>query len=411
MKDEKERKPYNPYTLAGGYAAKSMPDKKTSDVFQRLCAHANWVGETTVGIATIMDETRLSHGSACDAVKTLKALGRIEKQQRAIQAHGGRQTAITKVYCNEQELRHAGASKENFYDKGGRSGLLKPQPAPDPKSKPKRSKVQNEPIQSPSGTDPKSTQGGREPFHTSFKSKPLESLPLQAEEKPKSKAKEFSTQIKGGKEGNSNPTPPPVRLLGTPRVPPAPLSPPTPLYPLIPDKASELIAAGCPQAALDEIQRWRVLVENLNKNTGNLLKAYRTLVEDKPKLRDLWLPPVTVVAVNAAEDPAEVEQLRKAGERIRAEQLKSGWKCERHRWKATERWACPTCDRNSWGSMFHRQHGYENPFIHTVTDSDGREIKQKWSCDFSGERPGDWIVEIVSDPKEGAEKLEEVYKT
>src|SRR5690348_17478131 len=100
MNEKDERKPYNPYHLATGHAAKSLPDKVTVAVFQRLGAHTDFLGTTTVGIKTRMDETHYSHGRVCDAIETLKKLKRITKVSRYHPGRGrGRSTSVTRLHC------------------------------------------------------------------------------------------------------------------------------------------------------------------------------------------------------------------------------------------------------------------------------------------------------------------------
>ena len=103
---EQERRSYNPFHLASGHAAETMPDSKTAAVFSRLCSHCDHLGGSiTTSVATIARETKLSERSVNTAIKTLKAWGRVTKHQRGIGGtKGGRQSAVTTVHCTEEEL-------------------------------------------------------------------------------------------------------------------------------------------------------------------------------------------------------------------------------------------------------------------------------------------------------------------
>lgn len=141
MSNKQEKRPYNPYHLATGFAAKSLPDKVTASVFARLGAHTDFLGTTTVGIETLMAETLYSHGRVCDAIETLKRLKRITKVARYHPGKGrGRSTSVTRLHCTAEELERAGASQENFYDKGGEASEPVLQPRVKRKLKTKRDK-------------------------------------------------------------------------------------------------------------------------------------------------------------------------------------------------------------------------------------------------------------------------------
>jgi hypothetical protein len=128
-----EKKPYNPFHLAGGYAAESLPDKKTVAVFKCYCSHCDYCGGgISVSDETVARETKYSKRAVNHAVKVLKSLGRITKTSRGIAGlRGGRKSSLTRVYCTDEELRAAGATDENFFGRGGRAGLFKAQTATD----------------------------------------------------------------------------------------------------------------------------------------------------------------------------------------------------------------------------------------------------------------------------------------
>jgi hypothetical protein len=73
MPEQEKKKPYNPYPLAAGYAAETLPDAKTASVFNRLCAHTDFLGGSVkVSVAQIAKETHLSPRSVDSAIKALK---------------------------------------------------------------------------------------------------------------------------------------------------------------------------------------------------------------------------------------------------------------------------------------------------------------------------------------------------
>jgi hypothetical protein len=145
-----ERKPYNPYHLAAGYAAATLPDAKTAAVFDRLSAHCDYLGGSiSVSVDTLAKETRLSSRSVNYAIERLKKLGRVSKKARGIGGNrGGRMSSMTTIYCTEEELRKAGATDENYFDRGGFSGLLNTQNDENSKRKIGRFKTQNDDGQS-----------------------------------------------------------------------------------------------------------------------------------------------------------------------------------------------------------------------------------------------------------------------
>jgi hypothetical protein len=128
-----EKKPYNPFHLAGGHAAESLPDKKAVAVFKCYCNHCDYLGGSiSVSVETVARETKYSKRAVNHAVDVLKALGRITKTSRGIAGlRGGRKSSLTRVYCTDEELRSAGATDENFFGRGGKAGLFKAQKATD----------------------------------------------------------------------------------------------------------------------------------------------------------------------------------------------------------------------------------------------------------------------------------------
>jgi hypothetical protein len=143
-----EKKPYNPFHLAGGYAAESLPDKKTVAVFKCYCSHCDYCGGgISVSVETVARETKYSKRAVNHAVEVLKSLGRITKTSRGIAGlRGGRKSSLTRVYCTDEELRAAGATDQNFFGRGGRAGLFKAQMATgraDSKRKMSRFKAQD----------------------------------------------------------------------------------------------------------------------------------------------------------------------------------------------------------------------------------------------------------------------------
>jgi len=304
MPKETERRPYNPHALAGGYAALTLPDRKTAFVFSRLCAHAGWTGNTTLSILGLMDETKFSHGAVSSAIETLKNLGRITKKPRGIGGQqGGRQTAVTTVYCTEQELRDAGASEENYFGKGGKAGLFK---------------VQNAPIQSPKRAYSKSKaeafkvqRVGLEPFESAFPSLPGEREPLQKNpgEKPASPPQ--------GKKENQNQ---PREAAGKGSLPPEkpPVADAAAIRPAIrcrlkDEVAAKLRAAGCPPKVLGMLEGYTKMATILNGDApdgcSNPVAAYAKFARNNPKFGEMWTPTLKDGSYDD-EDAMEAENTR-----------------------------------------------------------------------------------------------------
>ena len=345
---QKDRKPYNPYTLAGGYAAKTLPDKKTIAVFTRYCAHADWLGTTTIGIETLMEETGYCHGAVCAAVETLKALNRISKKQRYHPTKGrGRETAVTKVHCSEAELRQAGATEENYFGKGGKATALPVVSSPKRprvKSNLRTSKVQRvDGLKSNLGTS-KVQLVAREPFVSPFLPLPfVKPLEDKGNGKTKSERKTSSslrsTEPKQGKKENrlqhqeaaGNTCLP----ADKPRVevpPPDPQAPvesaaaATPVTsqnpsPLKSEVAASLRAAGCPDSVFAALNGYTKIVTILNGQSDggctNPVTAYATFAGNNPKFAALWMPKPTGKSTGTDADwesdisPADVEALRR----------------------------------------------------------------------------------------------------
>jgi hypothetical protein len=68
--------------------------------------------------------------------------------------------------------------------------------------------------------------------------------------------------------------------------PPVPLAP---LYPLKPILVEDFLKVGCPQEALDNVQRWKLVVLALNNNEINPFKAYASMATGK-SFGKLWMP-------------------------------------------------------------------------------------------------------------------------
>jgi len=283
-----EKKPYNPYHLAGGYAAPTLPDKKTIAVFKCYCNHTDFMGGSiSISIETVMRETGYSNRAVCYADAVLISLGRITKKSRGIGGQrGGRQSSITRVYCTEAELKAAGANDENYYGRGGTHGLFK---------------VQTPPIQSAKRVHSKRKQDGfkvqrdaLEPLKSEpFLPQPIKAEPLQAGVSQSQPQEIFTSSTQGMKE---QATP---RAAGNPSLPvekpvikvPRP-APPTKSF-LLPEARAKLESFGCPQAALDEITKVSGWSKALS-NTTNVITAYETMaMRDNAfaaKMYKLWMP-------------------------------------------------------------------------------------------------------------------------
>ena len=126
---EDEKKPYNPFHLASGYAAPSIGNKAAIAVFKCFCNHTDFLGgSVSISIQTVMSETGWSEGSVNAAIRYLLELGRIKRKSRGRPGlEGGKQSSITTVFCTDEELQRSGATAENFYDRGGKGFVVKTQ--------------------------------------------------------------------------------------------------------------------------------------------------------------------------------------------------------------------------------------------------------------------------------------------
>jgi len=283
MDSQKERKPYNPFHLASGYAARDLPDKKTAAVFRCLCNHSDYLGGgITVSIDTVIAETKYSDRAVCYAISVLKKLGRISKRPRGIGGRkGGRQSSVTTVYCTEAELRGAGANEENFFDKGGKHGLFK---------------VQNEPIQSAKREHPKCKT---EVFKVQRNAlEPLKSEPFLPEPL-KSKPLEVKTEIQNpsslrSKEGKEKPNLEPTGKTSlSVKTKAEPISSVTGC-PLKTEVAAKLRAAGCPDHVMNSLVGYTKMLDILNGHTAggctDPVSAYVTFAKRNKKFADMWMP-------------------------------------------------------------------------------------------------------------------------
>jgi hypothetical protein len=285
MSQEPERKPYNPFHLAGGYAAESLPDKKTIAVFKCYCNHTDFMGGcVSISLPTVVRETGYSHRAVCYADTVLKGLGRITKKPRGIGGQcGGRQSSITTVYCTIEKLQKAGANDENFFGRGGKAGLFK---------------VQSSPIQSAKRVYSKRKQDGfkvqrdaLEPLKSEpFLPQPIKAEPLKAGE-PQSQPQEILASSTQGMKEQTTPRAAgnPILPVGEKRLADAAARPS-----LLSDEAATLLkAVGCPDDALVQIGKLKHWCNALN-NTTNIISTYETLaMKDNKmatKLFDLWMP-------------------------------------------------------------------------------------------------------------------------
>jgi len=327
---EHERKPYNPYHLAGGYAAESLPDKKTAAVFARLCNHTDFMGGgITISVETIAKETRYSPRAVVYAIKVLKALGRISRKQRAIGGQpGGRKSCITTVHCTETELRAAGASEENYFGRGGSHGLIKTQsPVVRTAIPPEVGKTddgstsvgqlglgdliktQSEHNQNAKQEESKRKTGGikthpvaLEPLSTEpFLPELIKAEPLKAE-KPTAKASSLPKEGKKDKAAAVATLLPPKKTGEMDAAAAGVLSPkkvavevismnPSPLKTAV---AAKLRDAGCPASVFAALAGYTKIVTILNGDTAggctNPITAYATFAKNNPNFAKLWMP-------------------------------------------------------------------------------------------------------------------------
>lgn len=312
---DEERRPYNPFHLASGHAAESLPDKKTAAVFKTLCNHSDYLGGSiTVGVETIMRETKYSRRAVEYALATLTTLGRITRHPRGIGGQrGGRQSAVTTVHCTEEELRRAGANDENFFDKGGKAGLFKPQIEPIQTAKRVHSNRKSEVF--------KPQRDAQKPLLPSFTPKPLQAEPLQVSvtvpSAPKNKSQEKPSESafmrKGGKvnqpqqhrKANADRPPMPSvsekQLIDSAAPPPAADAPAvSAVGHLQAYTVEKLRAYGCPESVIARIGELKGWSKALNK-TPNVITAYHTMANREfldngtpnkvaEELKRKWLP-------------------------------------------------------------------------------------------------------------------------
>jgi len=302
--DREERRPYNPHTLAGGYATKSLPDSKTAAVFTRYCAHADWLGTTTIGNDTVEAETLLAHGSVVTAIKILKALNRITKVPRYHPDKGrGRNSSVTRVHCTDEELRRAGATEENYFNKGGKASSLPI--ISSPKVKRVKDNLRSSKGQFTVGIkdNPQSSKRqlvGQEPLGLPFVHLPVETPCESSSIFPPSadSEKSFPAGHLPAKEGMKN-----RERQGTPSLPViqkrSASSAPAPVNLLDDEPAEALRSNGCPDDVLFEIGKRSGWCAALN-DTSNVISSYVTMATNgkNEKIRKLWMPgnAVTVAA-------------------------------------------------------------------------------------------------------------------
>ncbi len=299
---QKERKPYNPYHLAGGHAAESLPDKKTIAVFKCYCNHTDFMGgSVSISLPTVMRETGYSYRAVCYADAVLASLGRITKKSRGIGGQrGGRQSSITTVYCTAEELQKAGANDENFFSRGGKAGLFK---------------VQTQTIQSAKRIYSKRKQDGfkvqrdaLEPLKSEpFLPQPIKAEPFKVENPEKSKPKEDRNSLPQGKKEEPTPTPgaqdntSPAGTKTRRGARPAP--PPVEL--LEPRVVEKMVKLGFPALVIAQIQKMRDWSKALN-NTTNVLSSYETLCNKPNDFADrmfkMWMPKRILTAGGMGDD-------------------------------------------------------------------------------------------------------------
>jgi hypothetical protein len=333
MSQERERKPYNPFHLAGGYAAECLPDKKTAAVFARLCNHTDYLGgSVSCSIETIAKETKYSPRAVNYAVEVLKSLGRVTKRARGIVGQvGGRKSSITTVHCTAEELQKAGANDENFFGRGGKAGLIKAQTEPIQSAKRVHSKRKQDAI--------KTQRVALEPLKSEpFLLEPIKAEPLKAGAS-QSQRQETSTSSTQGMKEHATPTPGAAgNTIPAGRTNPLKGSAARPIVNHLSDEAHALLkAVGCPIEALIQIGKLEHWCKALN-NTTNVITSYETLaMKDNKmatKLFGLWMPKRLTNASPSGNDDdfmgqSEREYLLKEAARPREEryfeQAKGWW--------------------------------------------------------------------------------------
>jgi hypothetical protein len=139
----------------------------------------------------------------------------------------------------------------------------------------------------------------------------------------------------------------PVSPIETPPVAVAPLYVPWPLKQAV---VEDFLKMGCPQEALDDLQRWKHCVSALNNNEMNPFKAYATMaVKDNKRFGKLWMPHYLLTVSETMARDAEGHMDKELVGSVIREQVrvaKLGFKCEDHEWKLSEAKPCPQCKRN-----------------------------------------------------------------
>ncbi|MGA8407557.1 MAG: hypothetical protein WB680_10305 [Candidatus Acidiferrales bacterium] len=295
MSQERERKPYNPYHLAGGYAAESLPDKKTIAVFKCYCSHTDFMGgSVSISLPTVMRETGYSHRAVCYADAVLTSLGRITKKPRGIGGQrGGRQSSITTVYCTAEELQKAGANDENFFGRGGKAGLFK---------------VQTQPIQNAKRVYSKRKQDGfkvqrdaLEPLNPEpFLPEPIEAEPLKVQATSTPRENPASLRTKEGKENQSQPRERQGNTIPAGKTTPVPKVPRPPRVAAFkPGVESQFRAAGAPDIWFEAMAPLTDTIDMLNGETlcgcPYPVKSWLTISLNHPnwKASQLWVPKIT----------------------------------------------------------------------------------------------------------------------
>jgi hypothetical protein len=195
--------------------------------------------------------------------------------------------------------------------------------------------------------------------HKKSQYKTMHSLPSSdlGEEKSKTKStdKSKTSQLRSlgqGTEGNqdkaeSTAIHTPVSPIETPPVAVAPLYVPWPLKQAV---VEDFLKMGCPQEALDDLQRWKHCVSALNNNEMNPFKAYATMaVKDNKRFGKLWMPHYLLTVSETMARDAEGHMDKELVGSVIREQVrvaKLGFKCEDHEWKLSEAKPCPQCKRN-----------------------------------------------------------------
>jgi hypothetical protein len=169
----------------------------------------------------------------------------------------------------------------------------------------------------------------------------------------------------------------------------------------------DFLKMGCPQEALDDLQRWKHCVSALNNNEMNPFKAYATMaVKDNKRFGKLWMPhPLLCVSETLTRDEDGSIDKVLIGSVIR-EQVrvaKLGFKCESHQWKLSETKPCPLCRRNaSVQTNLWELHHCANPFTHEGTTY--TRVGDDWYKD--GETVTEWSKKVQRQHDRDAKMVE-----